>query len=84
VDFCDVQSLDETNFVSGSPTQPSQQMVVSRYIPNPLLIYKRKFDLRIYALVTDFDPFPKVYCYKEGLVRFASEEFNLNNFKNKK
>ena len=49
--------------------------VVSRYIHNPLLINELKFDLRIYVLVTGFDPL-KIYIYDEGLARFASEPYN--------
>ena len=53
--------------------------VVSRYIANPMLINGFKFDLRIYVLVTGFDPILKAYVYDEGLVRFATEPFNLSN-----
>ena len=45
--------------------------VVSQYVSNPHLIEGFKYDLRIYALVTGFDPL-KVYLFKEGLVRFAT------------
>ena len=48
--------------------------VVSRYISNPLLINGFKFDLRIYVCVTSYEPL-RVYVYKEGLVRFASEQY---------
>ena len=54
--------------------------VVSQYVSNPHLIHGFKYDLRIYALVTCFDPL-KVYLFKEGLVRFATQKYT-NNQKN--
>lgn len=48
-----------------------KELMVQRYISDPHLIQGYKYDLRIYALITCFDPL-KVYIYKEGLVRFAT------------
>lgn len=49
-----------------------EQCIISRYISNPLLVNGVKFDLRIYVLVTSFDPL-RIYVYKEGLTRLATE-----------
>lgn len=54
--------------------------VVSRYVPNPLLINGHKFDLRIYVLVTSYEPL-RVYMFKEGLARFATEAFSTSSNK---
>ncbi|CAG5135478.1 unnamed protein product [Candidula unifasciata] len=50
--------------------------IVSKYIPNPLIINGYKCDLRIYVTVTSFDPVV-IYMYSEGLTRFATVKYDL-------
>jgi Tubulin-tyrosine ligase family len=56
--------------------------VVERYIDNPMLIDGRKFDLRVFVVVTSFRPL-KVYVHREGLVRFASERYTNSSYSDK-
>jgi hypothetical protein len=53
-----------------------EEAVVSRYIANPYLINGLKFDLRLYVVATSFNPI-KIYMYREGLVRFATQPYNV-------
>jgi len=66
-----------------SEVQYDEPVVVSRYIHNPLLINGHKFDLRIYVTVTSVNPL-RVYVYKEGLARFASEQYSQSVSKENK
>uniref|UniRef100_A0A6Q2Z6D0 Tubulin--tyrosine ligase-like protein 5 n=1 Tax=Esox lucius TaxID=8010 RepID=A0A6Q2Z6D0_ESOLU len=60
-----------------------ENILVSRYINNPLLIDDFKFDVRLYVLVTSYDPVT-IYLYEEGLARFATVKYDrgTKNIKN--
>jgi len=49
--------------------------VISRYIDQPLLVGGKKFDLRIYVLVTSFRPL-KVWLSHQGFARFCNEKYS--------
>ena len=51
--------------------------ILTKYISNPHLINKLKYDFRIYLLITGLAPL-KLYLYKEGMIRFATEEYILD------
>ena len=49
--------------------------IVSKYVSKPHLIRGYKYDLRLYVLVTSFDPL-KIYLFKDGLVRLATVPYS--------
>lgn len=51
--------------------------MASKYVSNPHTINGLKYDLRVYILVTSFNPL-KVYIYNDGLVRFATEKYTMD------
>ncbi len=57
--------------------------IITKYIHNPHLINGKKYIFQVFVLVTGLKPL-RIYLNKEGLVRIATEKFNLNrnNFNN--
>ncbi|XP_039992511.1 tubulin polyglutamylase TTLL5 isoform X1 [Xiphias gladius] len=72
-------------YLVSNPNQISmdENILVSRYINNPLLIDEFKFDVRLYVLLTSYDPLI-IYVYEEGLARFATVKYDRTskNIKN--
>jgi len=68
------------------PDNPqAEPYVVQRYVANPLLVGGKKFDLRIYVLVTSYSPLT-AYLYRTGFARFTHHRYSsdpediANNF----
>ena len=52
------------------------RIIIQKYIENPLLYKGRKFDMRIWVLLTHT---MKVFVFKEGHLKTCSIEYNLNS-----
>lgn len=55
-----------------------ESYVVQRYLQHPYVVGGKKFDLRVYALVTSFQPL-RVWVYRAGFARFSSSRYSADS-----
>ena len=65
------------NFDDIKTKASNKNFIITKYISNPLLINKKKFDIKTYLLVTGVNPL-KLYFFTEGYVDFATNIFSIN------
>ena len=65
------------NFLQTRPK--NTYWVAQKYIEKPLLYYGRKFDIRMWVLVTAKN---EIFYYRKAYMRTSSSEYVMNNFNN--
>jgi len=70
-------------FLTRTPEEikPDDHVVIQKYMHKPHLIDGFKYDLRIYVFLNGINPL-RVYIYKDGLARFATELYQKPSDKN--
>lgn len=53
----------------------STSFVIQKYVEKPLLLLGRKFDIRVWVLVSQEQ---KCYMFKEGYIRTSCEKYSLS------
>ena len=61
----------------GTIQKKLKNCIISKYISNPHLLNGKKYDLRIFVLITGVNPL-RIYLYKEGLARISAENYSLD------
>ena len=54
--------------------------IIQVYIDNPLLLYGRKFDIRIYVLISQTLPTVKIYWSRLYYCRLSIDNYSLSDF----
>ena len=67
---------------SANTTNGTKQssLIIQSYIANPLLYNYRKFDIRVFMMVTSHNGKVRGYWYQEGYIRTSSFPWHLNDF----
>lgn len=68
-----IQVIDDVQYVSYG-----ELTVIQQYVSRPLLLGGYKWDLRVYVLVTSFQPL-EAFFYKDGFARFATVPYSLES-----
>jgi hypothetical protein len=81
--FCLYRQIDYYNLLKNNVDKTEQKkhyqskkIILQKYIENPLLYNGRKFDMRIWVLIS-YDM--KVYIFKEGHLKATSCKYSLDN-----
>jgi len=78
-----IEKLEEIPFFNEKSKQEVlEPCVVQQYVANPLLIDGKKFDMRLYALVSSFNPLC-IHMHRDGFARLTTKNYDPTDLKNK-
>ncbi|KAH8298122.1 hypothetical protein KR018_007024, partial [Drosophila ironensis] len=72
-------SLDD--ILQWTSNNQNKKYIVQKYIERPLLVYRTKFDIRQYMLLTITDTKVSVWTYRDCYLRFSSQEFTMDDLR---
>ena len=78
-----VKELSEIKNLLKTRNTGNRSLIIQKYMENPYLYNKRKFDIRTFVLFTTVNGILKGYWYQDGYLRTTSKEYSLKNIENK-
>jgi hypothetical protein len=76
-----IKCVDNLQHILSQVRSGGNQYIIQKYIENPMIIMNRKFDIRQWVLVTDFNPLT-VWLYETPYLRFGAEDYDPGNLNN--
>lgn len=70
-----IQKWANTSKLPFQSQMMKESYVICRYVDKPLLVGGKKFDLRLYVVVTSYRPL-KVWLSSQGFARFCNEKYS--------
>ena len=75
-----IQCINNLSKITKNLNETNNNIVLQKYIENPMIIYKRKFDIRQWVLVTHLNPLT-LWMWEEPYLRFSAEDYDIDNIK---
>ncbi|XP_030381152.1 tubulin glycylase 3B isoform X2 [Scaptodrosophila lebanonensis] len=72
-------SLDD--ILQWTTNNQNKKYIVQKYIERPLLVYRTKFDIRQYMLITITESLVTIWTYRDCYLRFSSQEFTMDDLR---
>ena len=61
--------------------QKEYQFISQKYIENPMIVKNRKFDIRVWVMVTDWNPLT-IWWFKKPYIRFPAHDYDTLSIDN--
>ena len=77
----EIHCINKLSKITKNLNETNNNIVLQKYIENPLIIYKKKFDIRQWVLITSIHPLT-IWKWEEPYLRFSAENYDIENINN--
>jgi len=82
-DFAEIKELVRAKTLKYRNSKQERTVILQKYIERPLLLNRRKFDIRCFAMLQRVNGELKGYFFEDAYIRTSCKEFTLQNVQNK-